>query len=118
LQEGEFLMPGFVDTHTVRPASRQSIHVLTIFCISSMRVKFLISACKYSDSSTHDLTLYTSFSGGEMELLQWLDNYTFPTEARFKDVGYAKRAYPDVVRRIVNSGVSDPSNIHFLNYHV
>ncbi|KAG0705067.1 hypothetical protein DFH29DRAFT_908642, partial [Suillus ampliporus] len=41
-----------------------------------------------------------------MELLQWLDNYTFPTEARFKDVEYAKRAYPDVVRRMVNSGTT------------
>jgi cytosine/adenosine deaminase-related metal-dependent hydrolase len=50
---------------------------------------------------------YMPLSGGEMELLQWLDNYTFPTEVRFKDVKYAKRAYPDVVRRIINSGVSN-----------
>lgn len=72
-----------------------------------MLVKSLTSACKHSDSIMSVLSLCASFSGGELELLQWLDNYTFPTEARFKDVGYAKRTYPHVVRRIVNSGVSD-----------
>lgn len=85
-----------------------------------MLVKSLTSACKFPDSRTYDLTLSASFSGGEMELLQWLDNYTFPTEVRFKDVRYAKRAYSDVVRRIVNSGVSDqficPIIILMLNY--
>ncbi|KAG1891362.1 hypothetical protein F4604DRAFT_1567654 [Suillus subluteus] len=70
LHDGEFLMPGLVDTHT--------------------------HACQVPNLGV----------GGEMELLQWLDNYTFPTEARFKDVEYAKRAYPDVVRRIVNSGTT------------
>jgi len=73
LKEGEFLMPGFIDTHT--------------------------HACQVPNLGV----------GGEFELLQWLDNYTFPTEARFKDAGYAERAYPDVVRRIVNSGVSKQS---------
>lgn len=70
LQDGEFLMPGLVDTHA--------------------------HACQVPNLGV----------GGEMELLQWLDNYTFPTEARFKDVTYAERAYPDVVRRIVNSGTT------------
>lgn len=107
LNDGEFLMPGLVDTHTVRPVHCQGIHILIIFCILSMLVKSLTSACKLHDTSIYDLTLYASFSGGEMELLQWLDNYTFPTEVRFKDVKYAERAYPDVVRRIVNSGVSN-----------
>lgn len=70
LDDGEFLMPGLVDTHT--------------------------HACQVPNLGV----------GGELELLQWLDNYTFPTEARFKDVGYAKRTYPHVVRRIVNSGTT------------
>ncbi|OAX41989.1 Metallo-dependent hydrolase [Rhizopogon vinicolor AM-OR11-026] len=70
LKEGEFLMPGFIDTHT--------------------------HACQVPNLGV----------GGEFELLQWLDNYTFPTEARFKDAGYAERAYPDVVQRIVNSGTT------------
>jgi cytosine/adenosine deaminase-related metal-dependent hydrolase len=46
-----------------------------------------------------------------LELLQWLNNYTYPTEARFKDVEYAKRAYPGVVQRIVNSGVSKQDDV-------
>ncbi|KAG2158465.1 uncharacterized protein EDB93DRAFT_1246310 [Suillus bovinus] len=70
LDDGEFLMPGFVDTHT--------------------------HACQFPNLGV----------GGEMELLQWLDNYTFPTEASFKDVEYAKRTYPHVVRRIINSGTT------------
>jgi hypothetical protein len=53
-------MPGLVDTHTVRPALRQGVHNLTIFCICSMLVKFLTSACKLHDTSTYDLTLYAS----------------------------------------------------------
>lgn len=30
LDDGEFLMPGLVDTHTVRPAPYQSVHILTL----------------------------------------------------------------------------------------
>jgi hypothetical protein len=81
------------------------IDTLIIFPLSSTPVKSLTLVCKSSElrpSSLYALIV----SGGEFELLQWLDNYTFPTEARFKDVEHAKRVYPDVVRRIVNSGVS------------
>ncbi|KAG1754407.1 hypothetical protein EDB19DRAFT_1823727 [Suillus lakei] len=81
LKEGEFLMPGLVDTHTVRPASYRSAHILTMFYICSMLVKSLTSALVGRWSSCNGST-----------------TYTFPTEARFKDVEYAKRAYPDVVR--------------------
>jgi len=38
--------------------------------------------------------------------MDWLYNTVFPTEARFKDVGYAAVAYPDVVNRTINCGVS------------
>ncbi|KAG1756427.1 uncharacterized protein EDB91DRAFT_1241499 [Suillus paluster] len=58
------------------------------------------------DTHAHACQVPNLGVGGEMELLQWLDNYTFPTEARFKDVGYATRAYTDVVRRMVNSGTT------------
>jgi len=50
------------------------------------------------------------FRGGEDQLLDWLNNYTFPTEARFKDTGYATRVYPDIVNRVINSGVSCSSH--------
>lgn len=37
--------------------------------------------------------------GYDVELLEWLDNYTFPTEIRFNDSDYAKDIYTYVVVR-------------------
>ena len=31
--------------------------------------------------------------GMDMELLDWLNTYTFPEEAKYKDIEYAKKAY-------------------------
>ncbi|KIJ69327.1 hypothetical protein HYDPIDRAFT_24172 [Hydnomerulius pinastri MD-312] len=70
LKPGEFIMPGFIDTH--------------------------IHACQVPNLGV----------GGEYELLDWLNNYTFPTEARFKDVQYAERAYPDIVKRVISCGTT------------
>ncbi|KAL4075452.1 hypothetical protein J3A83DRAFT_4356789 [Scleroderma citrinum] len=70
LKPGEFIMPGFIDTH--------------------------IHACQVPNLGV----------GGEDQLLDWLNNYTFPTEARFKDMGYATRVYPDIVNRVINSGTT------------
>ena len=44
--------------------------------------------------------------GQQYELLDWLDNVTFPMESKFKDPSFARKAYPSVVRRIIDSGVS------------
>ncbi|KAF8844894.1 guanine deaminase [Paxillus ammoniavirescens] len=70
LQPGEFILPGFIDTH--------------------------IHACQVPNLGV----------GGEDELLDWLESYTFPTESRFKDLNYAKRAYPDIVRRVIAFGTT------------
>ncbi|KAH7906377.1 Metallo-dependent hydrolase [Hygrophoropsis aurantiaca] len=70
LKEGEFIMPGLIDTHT------------------------------------HAVQVPNLGIGGETELLTWLNEYTFPTESRFESLDYAKSAYPDIVRRIVNSGTT------------
>ena len=37
-------------------------------------------------------------------LLEWLQNYTFPLENRFKDVEYAERTYPQVVKSTLCKG--------------
>ncbi|KAJ8519515.1 hypothetical protein ONZ45_g3543 [Pleurotus djamor] len=70
LKQGEFLMPGFIDTHTHAPQ------------VPNMG------------------------SGQQYELLQWLDNVTFPMEANFADVNFAKETYTSVVRRIINCGTT------------
>lgn len=36
----------------------------------------------------------------------WLDKYTFPTEARFQDLGYARTVYGDLVRRLLSTGTT------------
>lgn len=44
--------------------------------------------------------------GQQYELLDWLAEITFPMESRFQDVNFARKVYPSVVRRIIDSGVS------------
>lgn len=40
----------------------------------------------------------------DLELLPWLDNYTFPEESKYKDVSYAKRMYSCFVRDLWRVG--------------
>ncbi|EGO21031.1 hypothetical protein SERLADRAFT_452178 [Serpula lacrymans var. lacrymans S7.9] len=70
LGAGEFIIPGFIDTHTHAP--------------------------QYPVLGT----------GSDMELLTWLTSVTFPGEAKFKDTNFARRAYPDVVRRVLDCGTT------------
>ncbi|KAI0005998.1 guanine deaminase [Russula compacta] len=70
LRHGEFVLPGFVDTHTHAPQ------------------------------------VPNIGSGQQYELLDWLQQITFPMEARFVDVDFARRAYRHIVKRIINSGTT------------
>ena len=47
-----------------------------------------------------------SKSGQQYELLDWLANVTFPTEAKFSDLEFSGRIYESVVRRTIDSGVN------------
>jgi len=47
------------------------------------------------------------FSGQQYTLLDWLEKVTYPMEAKFADVDFARRTYSSVVRRIVDAGVSE-----------
>ncbi|KAF8326571.1 Metallo-dependent hydrolase, partial [Cantharellus anzutake] len=68
--EGEWIMPGFIDTHTHAP--------------------------QFPNLGR----------GQEYQLLDWLECITFPTEARFSDVNYAKVAYESVISRTLNVGTT------------
>ncbi|KAG6853024.1 hypothetical protein C0991_007395 [Blastosporella zonata] len=70
LEPGEFLLPGFIDTHTHAPQ------------FASLG------------------------SGQQYELLDWLNNIIFPTEAKFSDIDFARRSYKSVVRRIIDCGTT------------
>lgn len=54
--------------------------------------------------------------GMDLELLDWLNTYTFPSEAKFKDENYAKRSY----QRFVNHLKFGPNTRHiiFASIHV
>ncbi|XP_013868015.1 guanine deaminase [Austrofundulus limnaeus] len=42
----------------------------------------------------------------DMPLLQWLNTYTFPVEACFKDLEFAQKVYTKVVRRTLRNGTT------------
>lgn len=48
---------------------------------------------------------YFNDSGQQYELLDWLENVTFPMEATFADVKVAETTYRSVVRRVIDCGV-------------
>jgi len=42
-------------------------------------------------------------TGMDLELLEWLDTYTFPEESQYADIEYAKKAYSIFVKDLKNS---------------
>lgn len=44
--------------------------------------------------------------GLDKELIPWLEGYTFPEEAKFKDVNYAKKIYKNVIKEIWKQGTT------------
>ncbi|ODN02669.1 Guanine deaminase [Orchesella cincta] len=79
LQEGEFLMPGLIDTH--------------------------IHAPQYPNVGI----------GLDLPLLEWLDKYTFPLEAKYKDPKFAELVYRKVVEKTINNGTTTAS--YFTTIH-
>uniref|UniRef100_A0A8C5X6D7 Guanine deaminase n=1 Tax=Malurus cyaneus samueli TaxID=2593467 RepID=A0A8C5X6D7_9PASS len=57
---------------------------------------------------THIHAPQYSFTGTRVDLplLQWLTSYTFPTEAKFQDNGFAEEVYTRVVRRTLKNGTT------------
>ncbi|KAG7394334.1 hypothetical protein PHYBOEH_005293 [Phytophthora boehmeriae] len=54
--------------------------------------------------------------GMHLPLLQWLETYTFPYEAKFQSVAYAKAVYEEAVRRHLNNGTTTCS--YFATIHL
>ena len=54
------------------------------------------------DTHIHAPQYVNSGTGYDRMLLDWLDEYTFPTEARFKDLAYARDVYTKAVVRILD----------------
>jgi len=79
LKDGEFLMPGLVDTHTHAP--------------------------QYPNSGL----------GLDLPLLEWLEKYTFPLEAKYKETKFAEEVYRKVVERTLSNGTTTAS--YFTTIH-
>jgi guanine deaminase len=47
--------------------------------------------------------------GLDLELLQWLEKYTFPEESKYKEVAYAKKAYQVFVDDLTKSAITRAS---------
>ncbi|KAH6720822.1 hypothetical protein BKA61DRAFT_595630 [Leptodontidium sp. MPI-SDFR-AT-0119] len=73
LSRGEFIIPGFVDTHNHAP---------------QWAMRGL---------------------GRGLHILEWLDQVTFPNEAKFKDPEYARRIYSDCVEGFIRQGITTVS---------
>ncbi|PBK97077.1 guanine deaminase [Armillaria gallica] len=58
------------------------------------------------DTHTHAPQFPNIGSGQQYELLDWLSNVTFPMEAKFADLDFARDTYLSVVRRIINNGTT------------
>ncbi|KAJ7087886.1 Metallo-dependent hydrolase [Mycena epipterygia] len=104
LRDGEFIMPGLIDTHTVRTyASNPSSRLVN--GSSSMPLRFPILAGELWPIRP-EFRLTSFHSGRNYELLDWLENITFPMESKFSDVDFARRTYASVVRRVIDSGTT------------
>lgn len=53
--------------------------------------------------------------GMDCELLEWLNTYTYPQEAKYKDVEHAKRVYTKLVEATVRNGTT--TAVYFATLH-
>lgn len=54
--------------------------------------------------------------GTDLPLFEWLQQYTFPSEASFADTAHARRTYTAVVRRLLRLGTTTAN--YFTTLHV
>lgn len=69
----------------------------------------------FIDAHIHAPQHVFSGTGMDLELLQWLKQYTFPTEYKFCDIDFARANYEEVVQRTLKSGTTFAS--YFATIH-
>lgn len=60
----------------------------------------------FVDTHVHAPQVPNLGRGQQYELLDWLDNITFPREKKFEDPIYARRTYESVVQRMLDCGTT------------
>lgn len=58
----------------------------------------------FNDIHVHAPQFYNRGNGYDLQLLDWLNNYTFPIEEKFADAQFAQKAYRDFVNGLILSG--------------
>lgn len=69
----------------------------------------------FVDAHCHAPQYYFTGTGVDMDLMQWLETFTFPVEARFKDLDFARMVYEKSVKRHLKSGTTFAS--YFATIH-
>ena len=70
----------------------------------------------FVDTHIHAPQYPNAGTGLDLPLLQWLDKYTFPTEALFREPAFARDAYDKVVKRTLRAGTTTCS--YFATIHL
>lgn len=60
----------------------------------------------FVDLHTHASQFAIKGIGYDKELIPWLETYTFPEEAKFKDISYATKIYKEFVDELYNEGTT------------
>ena len=75
--------------------------------------KFIVPG--YIDAHIHAPQYSFTGVGTNIPLLDWLNNFTFPFESKFKEAGFAQRVYERVVERTLACGTTTAS--YFATVH-
>lgn len=94
-----FVQDGIVkDVYSIFPAEYNGIY------ISDYSNKLIIPS--FCDLHTHAPQFANMGLGLDMELLQWLETYTFPEEAKYADTQYARKRYQFVADALIRVGTT------------
>lgn len=94
-----FLIPGFVDTHCHAP---QYLYTGILDCSF-----FFSSFLNFEQFFSHKLYFFGAGTGTGIDLLQWLEKFTFNYESKYSDLEFAHNVY--------RKGSLDPVSVFFLS---
>ncbi len=70
----------------------------------------------FSDLHIHASQYVERGIGMDCLLFDWLNNYTFPQEAKFRDISYAKTIYAQVIRELLRHGTMHANFFTTIHY--
>jgi guanine deaminase len=86
------------------PSSASEVNSMEPANVMDFTGKLIIPG--FVDAHCHAPQYVFTGTGVDMDLMEWLQTYTFPVESRFQDLEFAKLAYGKAVRRHLKSGTT------------